>query len=122
MRKLLTILVFLGSLSFLVSGFAAETELRACALELSKRKTLETEIEKYQCKKGSPLYLTETQWFGATLHSVYMAAARVCDYDKTINNLALQTMTAVSCVYSGEILPLYGSKKLLRQADLKTPK
>ena len=122
MKNLILVVVFFGLLGFLGNGIAAETEARACAIELSKRKTIESEIEKYQCKKGSPLYLTETQWVGMTLHSVYMAATRVCDYDKTISNLALQSMTAASCVYTGKVLPLYGAKKLLRQADLKSPK
>jgi hypothetical protein len=121
-NKCILLLVLITFLGYAGQTSAAETDERACALSLSKKRTLESEIEKYNCQKGTPLYITELQILGLTPHSTFMAGTRVCDFSKTISVFGLKNHFTTMCIYSGKVLTMYGSKGLLKEGDLKPPK
>lgn len=121
----------LTSFSFTVatSIAIAETDLveeqwtdsgqKVCVVNLHKNsREMNDQLMQMKCNKGDLLYLSEIQNLGMSKETVPMVSAQVCDMEKQLKYVALQYSISSVCTYSGELLPIGGSRKILRQGGL----
>ena len=95
---------------------------KVCFANINSRKETTQEIlNRIGCKKGDKIVIS--QYFGKLgipyLYAVAVTSARVCDYTQSVlsNNVAQNTVT--TCVYTGTVLPLIGSSKVMKALSPK---
>ena len=88
---------------------------KVCVINLKKNAgVMMSQLKETNCAAGDILYLSETQLIGMTQHTTAMVSAQVCDMAQPIIPFALQANLSTICTYSGQVIPLGGSRDILR--------
>lgn len=101
-----------------VAASTVETSKKVCAIELKGgKKKFKQELEKFQCNAGDVLLIMEQTNLSGRQLEAQMTALRICDLEAPIQTFVAGVLLSVGCIYSGEVLPIVGDKKWLKEGD-----
>lgn len=111
--------VILSVMPVITFGEEAGNDQKVCVVNLHKNGTqLVSQLKEMNCAKGDILYLSEVQKLGISQQTTALVASQVCDMNEQVKMIALQYALSSMCTYSGEVLPIGGSRDILKMGGL----